>query len=327
MTAFLRTIGFAQPSRWVDADTIEDWTGSKPKFISSKIGNDKRAFLAEGETGLDLAEKAYRDLTSRLNTVPAWDLVIFVTQNPDYKLPHMSALFQDRCGISQNAACFDMNLGCSGFVYAVKTAQGFLEATGGNHALIVTCDPYSRIMTPSDRNTVTVFGDAAAAAWVSTEEGGGKILDGQFGTDGSGGKNLIAEDLPVGHVPETSISGTQLASRLHMNGRAILEFMMTRIPVLVDECLEKNNLNRDDIDHYVFHQASGYMLKQLTRHMELSSEHVPVNLGTFANTVSSSIPIMLASLEHDNQLCLKRVLLCGFGVGLSWAALVLEYGD
>lgn len=327
MAAFLRVIGVAQPSRWVDAKTVEDWVQCKPNFISGKIGNDKRAFLSDNESSLDLAEKAYQDLISKLDKVPDWDLIIFVTQNPDYKLPHMSAMFQDRCNISQNAACFDMGLGCSGFVYAVKTAQGFLETTGGSNALIVTCDPYSRVMAPSDKSTVTVFGDAAAATWISTNPGGGEILSGQFGTDGSGAKHLIVEELPKDEKTEISISGTDLTSRLYMNGRAILEFMMTKVPSVVDDCLKKNNLSRKDVDHFVFHQASSYMLKQLVRHMKLESDRVPIELDTYANTVSSTIPIVLAKLGEMGQTPSKKVLICGFGVGLSWGALILEYGE
>lgn len=330
---YLRCTAYAQPSFWVDAEQIEKWTNSKPGFISTKIGNQRRAFLAEGETGLDIAERACTGLFEKIGKAPAWDLLIVVTQTPDYKLPHMSALLQDRCGLSHTTASFDLALGCSGFVYALKVAEGFLTATGGRNALIVTCDPYSRIMAPEDRNTVTVFGDAAAAAWVSLDEGpgAGRIGQGVFGTDGAGAEHLIIRNGGARHPLTPTVSGPAPAdpkdegSRLYMSGRAILEFMMTRIPPILEECLDKNGLTRDEVDFFVLHQASKYMLRQITRHMELPPEKVPVYLDDVANTVSSSIPIAITQLSNEQALDRRTLLLCGFGVGLSWGAVTIRY--
>jgi len=330
---YLRQTAYAQPSYWVDSAQVEAWTDSKAGFISTKIGNQRRAYLAENESGLDLAERACRNLIDKIGSAPSWDVLIVVTQNPDYKLPHMSALLQDRFGLPRTTACFDIALGCSGFVYALKVAEGFLTATGGRNAVIVTCDPYSRVMAPEDKDTVTIFGDAAAAAWLSLDGGpaAGRLGQAVFGTDGSGAEHLIVRNGGVQNPLTPTVSGTVPAdpddrgSRLHMGGRAILEFMITRVPGLLHDCLDKNGLACDDVDFFVLHQASKYMLRQIVRHMDLSSEQVPVYLDDVANTVSSSIPIALTYLDSDQDLLGKTVVLCGFGVGLSWGAVTINF--
>jgi 3-oxoacyl-[acyl-carrier-protein] synthase-3 len=226
-------------------------------------------------------------------------------------------------------ACFDVSLGCSGFVYALSVAKGFMLGECKREALIITCDPYSKCISKSNREVAALFGDAAAAVWMRSD-GAGAIGSGDFGTDGSGAENLIVKQGGAAY-PHTNIDGVPAASpnehdcSLRMNGRAIFNFMMGRIQSSVQAALEKNKLSLDEIDFFVFHQASRYLIETLGFRMGLPKEKVYINVSETGNTVSSTIPIALKSLSDSGSLVPgSYVLVSGFGVGLSWATNVIR---
>lgn len=327
----LRDISVALPECVEDSATIAEWTGSKTDFIRDKIGIERRHFLRPGESGVDLAASACRALFERTpaSVVSDLGLLIVVTQNPDFRLPHNSALLQDRLGLRTGCASFDINLGCSGYVYALSIAKSLMAGEGISEGLLVTVDPYSSIMGKQDRDTVTVFGDAATASWLSSNAGA-EIGRGDFGTDGSGASHLIvkrggAAEPVVGMNAAAAIEPDDNSQRLHMDGRAIFNFMVDRVPTSVDSCLARNNLTRGDIDLFVFHQASKFLLQVLIRQMNLDPARVPIEIEETGNTVSSSIPAILSRRLADGSLAGRTVLVCGFGVGLSWASNVLRF--
>jgi 3-oxoacyl-[acyl-carrier-protein] synthase-3 len=220
---------------------------------------------------------------------------------------------QDRLGLSQHTACFDIGLGCSGFVYGLAVVRGMLETLGLDHALLVTSDPYSKVIDPADRGTSPLFGDGAAATWISREGTGGQLAEFTFGTDGSGARNLIVE-------PDAE--GTRCLS---MAGRAIFEFMLGTVPADVDRVTAANGIVPDDVDLFLLHQASNHMLSYLVRRMKLDPARVPIRMRDTGNLVSSSIPFLIASLARDGELAGKTTLLSGFGVGLSWASTIVRF--
>lgn len=330
---FLRDVIIALPEKTVSSETISQWTGLGVDFIKNKIGIENRHFLGADETVLELTVKACEKLFERHGSLKPEniDIVVLITQNPDYKIPHTSALIQDALSLPENTACFDINLGCSGFVYGLSIIKAFMVAENIPNGLLITCDPYSKIMSKTDRDTVPIFGDGATATWMSSESGA-SIGSGVFGTDGSGGKNLtvkaggsanphlgIWNDSPATYNPKDE--------SLHMDGRAIFNFMMKRIPESVGRCLSKNNLSRDDIDFFVFHQASFFLIKTLIDHMHLDPEKVPCNLKNVGNTVSSTIPMILSEMMESGRLEGKKAVVSGFGVGLSWATNVIEFQE
>jgi 3-oxoacyl-[acyl-carrier-protein] synthase-3 len=328
----LRDIAFALPTKRIGSEIIAEWTGVDADFITQKIGVKTRAFLSAEETPLSLAKEACDALFSR-NPQLAQDkvqLLIVVTQNPDFKLPHSSALVQNALGLDVNTACFDINLGCSGYVYALTVAKSFMVSEGITDGLIVTCDPYSRIMGKSDRDTVTVFGDAATATWLSSEAGGeiGRL---DFGTDGGRARHLMVKaggsSYPVAGIWEQEQTACRPEDfRLRMSGQGIFNFAMERVPKSVLMCLEKNKLSIPDIDYFVFHQGSKFLLENLRKRLNLDPEKVPLNLENVGNTVSSSIPLLLSQMRDKGVLGGKRVLISGFGVGLSWASTTIDFG-
>ena len=240
-------------------------------------------------------------------------MLIVCTQNPDYGLPHTSALVQDRLGLPKETACFDVGLGCSGFVYGLAVVRGMLETLGLDNALLVTSDPYSKVIDPADRGTSPLFGDGAAATWLTREGPGGQIGEFTFGTDGSGARNLIVE-------PDAE--GTRCLS---MAGRSIFEFMLGTVPADVDRVTAANGIAPDDVDLFLLHQASNHMLSYLVKRMKLDPARVPIRMRDTGNLVSSSIPFLIASLARDGELAGKTTLLSGFGVGLSWASTIVRF--
>lgn len=327
----LRAIGYALPGRAVASDEVARWSGLEDKFIAEKIGIASRRFLGENETPVGLAKSACEDLVRR---VPELDLgkvglLVLVTQNPDYKIPHSSALLQHALGLPVGTGCFDINLGCSGYVYALSAVKGLMLSEEIRDALLVTCDPYSRIMGRADRDTIALFGDAATATWLSAEKGAeiGRL---DWGTDGAGAENLIVPQggsaRPLSSVDHPDPKLENAADvRLHMNGRGIFNFMIQRLPGTLKACLEKNRLSQDAIDYYVLHQASRFMLQTLASRLRIPEEKLPMNLERVGNTVSSSIPLLLAELGDKGALRGKTVLVSGFGVGLSWASNILKF--
>ncbi len=329
----IRAIASAVPNQRYDAEEIAQWVGENPAFIRDKVGVSSRAFLAENETGVGLAQTAVERLLEKTRlSISEIDLLVFVTQTPDHGIPQNSALLLAALGAPKSVASYDLSLGCSGYPYALVTTKGFMLVQGYRRAVIVTCDPYSKIMNRTDKSTISVFGDAATATLLDAE-GSGEIGQGDFGTDGSGGDNLIVrrgratDSIAALHRPFPHVSAEKAADYyLHMNGRGVFNFVMTEVPSSINRALERNNLTLDDIDSFALHQGSLYMLLQLAKAARIPSEKLLINLAAYGNTVSSSIPLLLEEkMDDPDGLRGKRVLISGFGVGLSWGSLVLTH--
>ena len=304
----------ALPETILDAKQIAEMTGIDEGFLIKKVGVHQRHVLAEGEQALDLAEAATRKALERAN-LQAGDLdgLIYVTQNPDYILPQSSALLSHRLGCRNSLCSFDLSLGCSGWVYAITIAAAMADAQDLQKLAIVTCDTYTPRLARDDKATMAVFGDAAAATLL-LRGGDYHIGKGVFGTDGSSGFELSAR----GGELNPQNADKQIPPIIRMNGRSILEFMLTRVPDSVNDCLLLNNVNRADIDCFAFHQASEYMVRLLIREMDLDEDRVPLNINLVGNTVSSTIPMLLEKTLQD-QPSINKIIVSGFGVGLSWA--------
>lgn len=322
----IKSIGVAFPEQAIDNKMIESWCGLPEKTITDKLGIVSRRFLKEDESGTELSEKAVLNLQEEN---PDCDLskiklLLVVTQNPDFQIPHNSALLQARLGMPNDTACFDISLGCSGFVYALSIAKGFMREAKIDQALIITCDPYSKCIRKDNREVAALFGDAATATWLHPG-GFGEIGMGDFGSDGSGAHYLMirkggAASPHRQYLASLPDDSKQEDLHLNMNGRAIFNFMMNRIPNSVSSCLAKNNLSMEGVDLFVFHQASKYLLETLQAKLGIPKGKVVLSLETSGNTVSSSIPCVLKELIRQNKLSKdSKVILSGFGVGLSWA--------
>lgn len=277
------------------------------EFLRTKIGTTAVA-RAAGETTADLCVRAFERL-AEVSGITAADLdaLVVVTQNPEGDgIPHTSAIVQGRIGARDECAAYDLSLACSGWVYGVSVLESFMRAHGLRTGVLLTCDPYSGIVDPADRNTALLFGDAAAATLLRAEaKAGWKLGRFRFATRGAGFEAL-----------------QNRAGRLEMDGRGIFNFSATVVPDQIRGVIGDAGLTLDDIDLFLFHQGSKFIVEMLGKRLGVPAAKVPVALENLGNTVSSSIPLAFA--PHLRRPELRRVLVSGFGGGLSWATGVLE---
>ncbi|MBC2694685.1 MAG: ketoacyl-ACP synthase III [Desulfobacteraceae bacterium] len=303
----INSIGFHIASERISNLEKTEKHGVTHDFIAEKIGIASVARKKSAEKASDLCVSAYDDLAKRVDESALDDIefLCVCTQNGDYHLPQASAIVQSKLGISKRCAAFDISLGCSGYVYSLHIAKSFMDACGLKKGLLFTSDPYSEIIDTNDKNTDLLFGDGAAATLL-TDNPVFDLCNGVFETDGNMFEHLIKRD----------------NEKLAMNGRGIFNFAMINVPELVTKCLKANALRKEDIDLFLLHQASKYIIDNLCRRMKLEQEKVPFLIKEYGNTVSSSIPIALR--EYLDKTDKKNILICGFGVGLSIAASVLR---
>lgn len=274
-------------------------------FLEQKLGVVTRSIKAAAESTTDLCLQSFADLQSKGGpNLSEIDCVIVVTQNPEVRIPHVSAVIHGRLGLKESCACFDISLGCSGYVYGLATIQAFMQTHGYQTGLLFTADPYSPIIDSSDKNTSLLFGDAATVTWIGTDP---LFTTGRF-TFGTIGRD---------HAELTCGSNGQL----FMNGRAVFNFAAHYVPADIRKLASLNEVALEDIDRFVFHQGSKYIIDTLTRLLRLPVNRVALDLREYGNTVSSSIPLILQRelSQSENQ----RIALCGFGAGLSWASTLL----
>lgn len=275
-------------------------------FIQNKIGFTSVALKTVDEDTSDLCVAAFRDLEtkSNVNLLEIAALVV-ITQNPDYNLPHTAAIVHQKLGLPESCACFDVSLGCSGFVYGLSILESLMERNGMQQALLFTADPYSKIIDQEDKNTSLLFGDGAAVTLITNEPvwTAGAYT---FGTIGEKHENLICLD-----------------DRLSMNGRAIFEFAARYVPKDVKQLLDKNGISStEEIDLFALHQGSKYILDTLVKRLKIPADKAPFHASSYGNTVSSSIPFILA--DYLGEAAVKNILISGFGVGLSWSSTILR---
>lgn len=310
----IRDIRYYVPADSLSNDEIVEKFDFDRGFLDNKIGINQRRIAALDEATSDMAATACEKLFEETNLIrDAVECIIVVTQTPDYQLPHTAAVVQDKIGLSKSVASFDLSLGCSGFVYGLSVIQSFMQANGMKNGILVTAEQYSKYLGEGDRSTVPIFGDGAAATWISDQP---RYLLGksEFGSDGSGASDLI--------IRGSGTTGEELEP-LHMNGRAIFNFMMTVVPENIETCLEKNGLGKSEIDLWVFHQASKFMLTSLAKRLKIEQEKLVIEVADIGNTTSSTIPIALARTAFVSDGEAKNLFISGFGVGLSWASAVL----
>jgi 3-oxoacyl-[acyl-carrier-protein] synthase III len=298
-----------------------DWDMSK---ISDKTGVFTRSISSANQTAVDLAFEAGSRLLNDSSCNKDIDLVVLVTQSPDYVLPTSACILQDRLKLSKKCTAFDINLGCSGFIYALSIVGSLIESGVAKKGLILCSDTYTKYIDKSDRTCRPIFSDGASATLLvgsDMDEIGPFVL----GTDGSGYEKLIVKE---GGARKPHISTNSRHGTLEMRGSDVFLFTLSSVPDCINELLDKSGLDIEDIDLFVFHQASKIVLENLVRIMSLDEDKVFSNLENVGNTVSASIPIALKDAETQGRLKSgDKVMLVGFGVGLSWGATLITWAE
>jgi len=298
---------------------------SSEEQIFKNTGIKQRYSSSKGEIPSDMAVKAAEVLfeTHKINKNEI-DFLIFCTEGFDHKGPSTSCLIQHRLGLGNHVGCIDLPYGCSGYVYGIGMANALLTSLMATKVLFLTADIPSKVSHKKDLELRSIFSDIGSASLITKAEGEQHFV---FGTDGGGYDNLIVdhsatrnpqvegeflEDLPYGHMK--------------MNSTEVFLFAVKRVPVLIDDILKKHNCTIDDIDLFVFHQASYFMLDVIRRKSKIPKEKFFVNIENFGNSVSSTIPVALHDAEQKGILKKgMKVLLAGFGIGYSWGATIIKY--
>lgn len=320
------------------AKVFSGWT---PEKIERKLGIKTRPIVSEGETALDMAVKAGKKLFDAGICCPnEIDFVILCTQSPDYFLPTSACILQNELGIPNQCGAFDINLGCSGYIYSLAVCKGLIEAGLAKNILLITSETYSRYINKKDRASRPLFGDGATASLIKADSAAlhsdERLGVFRFGTDGQGANLLMipagAQRMPKSEETAKEYADSSGAIRtkndLYMNGPGIFTFSIDRIPPLVDEYHQYCKKNGLEIDSYIFHQANKYMLDRLRDLCSLDEKKFFNNMLNRGNTVSSSIPIAIIDALEEGVLKREQLaLLVGFGVGLSWGGCLIRLAD
>jgi len=320
----ISAISYHLPSLVETNDTLKednpDW--DIPKILD-KTGILTRYISAADETAVDLAfEAGTKLLHSDIVNLEEIDLLILVTQSPDFVLPTSACILQDKLGLTKRCMAFDINLGCSGFIYALSVAGGLIESGVATKGIILCADTYSKYIAKNDRTCRPIFSDGASAVFVELSKTD-DIGPFDFGTDGSGFDKLIVKG---SGARNPNLIKNKSTSNLEMNGSNVFLFTMNVVPKSINNLLSRTSKTLDDIDLIVFHQASKLVIDNIIKKLSLDEKKVFINYASIGNTVSATIPIALKDASSQGRLKAgDTVMVVGFGVGLSWGATLINW--
>lgn len=318
----IKGIACAVPEHIVQNEEYNEVFGAESvqKFINM-TGVKQRHVALDEQCTSDLCYVAATRLMDKLNWQPSSiDALILVTQTPDYAVPASACVLQHRLGISENCIAFDVNLGCSAYVYGIWLAATIIATQDIQRVLLLVGDTSNYGINQNDSATAMIFGDGGTATALERTEG--KNLKYFLNTKGSGFKCII---VPAGHARSRSINAEASAYELSMNGSDVFTFTITDVPKSIKSFMSQYDITMNDIDLFVFHQANLFILKHLAKKLNIPMEKVAVSIDRYGNTSGESIPLTLVDAlggnESNEQI---KLFLCGFGVGLSWGGIYLE---
>lgn len=317
MSAVICGTGSYLPDYIMENNEIEKFVDTNDAWIRERTGI-RRRHIAKAETTTYMAAAAANGALENGGISPEEiDLIIMATLSCDVIVPCGACEVQRAIG-AKNAAAFDINGACSGFVVAYHVADTFLESGQYQTVLIVSAESLSRLTDWTDRNTCVLFGDGAGAVVLKRDPA--KHYFSITRSDGERGWALTCKNRPTGE------EGFSRAFYIDMNGQEIFKFVVRRVPELIQELLRKNNLDREEIAWYILHQANSRILEAVARHIGEPAWKFPMNLQDYGNTSSASIPILLDEMNRRGKFKKgEKLVLVGFGGGLSWSGAVLEW--
>lgn len=324
-----------QTEKCID-DEIDNYGGNSKQIerIKKSIGLDKRRVTNEDTTTLDLCEQASIELISGLAINKSEiDGLVFVTQTPDHFQPNNASIIHGRLGLNVNCASFDVNLGCSGYVYGLWLAHMMISSGSCRNVLLLAGDTLSKSVNLRDRSTAPLFGDAGSATLIeSTKEDFPSFFS--LHSDGTGQEFI---KIPAGAYrspihPENSFEfedadgNWRSKENIYMNGSEVFNFTIKTEPLAINEILNYSNKSIDEIDYVVFHQANKYIISNIARRLKLPLKKAPCEtVSKYGNQSSASIPSTINdSLRDAVSNGSKQIILSGFGVGLSWASAIVN---
>lgn len=325
------------PSRIIDNYKYTDFFPEEDvKKVVDKIGVFERRFADEKTCASDLcfaaAEKLIEDNHIDRSEI---DLLVFVSQTPDYRMPATSILLQNRLGLPMSTIAFDINLGCSGFLYGLSTVYAMMERSGLRKALLLDGETRSKVYSPKDRRTAFIFGDAGVAALIERKPDFGESHF-SLNSDGSRGnlimiksggyRNMSSEESLREKVVD-EFGNIRNDEQGFMDGANVFNFVIVEIPKDIKRLFRETGENIQDMDYYVFHQANNFINGVIAKMMKLDKSRIPSNIHKFGNTSSVSIPLTIVSELRNQMEGRKRLMLSAFGVGMAWATAIVPFED
>jgi len=313
---------------WFPKDVVKD--------IIDKVGIKERRFADDKTCSSDLcfaaAEKLINEMGADRSKI---DLLVFVSQTPDYRMPATSVILQHRLGLAKSTIAFDLSLGCSGFVYGLSVVYALMQRSGLRKALLLDGETRSKIYSPKDRKTAFLFGDGGVAAMIERNKKFGKSY---FSLNSDGSLEDLIKMNAGGYRNPSSVETLEekvvddygnIRSEEHgyMNGTEVFNFVIKEIPKDIKAVFELSGKTKDDVDFFVFHQANDFMNNYLMKKMKIPADQVPATIAKYGNTSSVSIPLTIVSELKEQLMTRKTLLLSGFGVGMTWATAILNFDN
>ena len=323
----LLATGRCLPKTAVSNEEMSRWVDTSDEWIASRTGIRQRYFCGEGETALTLAAGAARQALERSGIDPA-DLgcVLCATVSPDYATPSLACLVQAELGLPEDIPVLDVNAACSGFLYAVAAARGFLAQSGRPYALVIGCEVLSRLMDMTDRSTCVLFGDGAGACILNSdpENALARVQDSICKSDGSlHDLIIVGGGTSCRYKPGDPVGDDFFIS---MQGREVYKHAVRQMSGVCQELLERNGLTAADVDLFVPHQANMRIIEAVGSRLKIGLDHVFTNVAEYGNTSSASVPLALVEAMAQGRIKAgDRVLVTAFGSGLTWGAALLQF--
>jgi 3-oxoacyl-[acyl-carrier-protein] synthase-3 len=313
--------GSALPKTVVTNDDLAQVMDTSDEWIRSRTGIEQRHIAVEETTTSMAVEAAKTALQEAGLSIDELDLIIAGTVSPDYLFPTLACEVQAAIG-AKRATAFDLSAGCSGFLFALATADAYFQTGRYKNALVIGAETLSKMVNWGDRSTCVLFGDGAGAAVVSAE--GSQLLAMVQGSDGTGGMALKCDNRPVNNLYRQR--GAQHYAFTEMNGQEVYKFAVRTVPNAISEALEQAKVPADEVKYFILHQANLRIIESVAKRLHQPMEKFPTNLQECGNISAASVPVLLDRVRKEGQIKAgDKIVLAGFGAGLTWGACVIEW--
>ncbi len=333
----IRAMAGCVPKRIIhNYEYTEYFPADQVKEVVDKVGVYERRFADDATCSSDLCYAAAEQLLAD-NDIDRTeiDLLVFLSQTPDYRMPATSIILQHRLGLPNSCVAFDIQLGCAGFCYALSVVYSMLQGGNFHKALILDGETRSKVYSPKDRRSAFIFGDAGVAALIERDEKYGKSWF-SLNSDGSRYDLIMIKGGGYRHPSSIETLHEQVVDEYgnirseeqgYMRGGDVFTFVIREIPRDIKKTLEFAGIDKDHIDYYVFHQANNYINSYIAKKMKLDTTKIPHTIEKFGNTSSVSVPITIVSELKDQLQGRKSIMMSAFGVGMSWATAIVDFVD
>lgn len=320
MTTKIIGTGSYVPEQIVTNDDLSKIVETNDEWIRTRTGICQRRIVTDMGTTDVAVEAAKRALENAGMEAGELDLILLATSTPDKCFPSGACEVQAAIGATR-AAAFDLSAACSGFLFALNTAHGFLKSGLYQNALVIGADTLSKLVDWSDRGTCVLFGDGAGAAVVKAADTG--LIHMVMGSDGAKGSVLECAARTTGNF----LNGRKPElGYMTMEGQEVFKFAVKKVPESIRILLEESHTQMDEIRYFIMHQANYRIFEAIAKRLKISLDRIPMNIQKYGNTSGASVPLMLDEMNRDGRLCRgDKIVLAGFGAGLTWGATLMEW--